>query len=120
MFNLSVSEPAQAGTPTAKLQLQGQLTEGEYDQLARRFSELFHRHGDVNLLVDIYDLEGYTPQALWHDVRFTSQHLNDFHRVAVVSDANWQKWLVNLADVVVDGEIAYFTHYPQAEQWLER
>lgn len=102
------------------MQLQGQLTEGEYDHLAQRFSELFHHHGDVNLLVDTYGLEGYTPQTLWHDMRFTSKHLNDFRRVAVVSDATWQKWLVNLTDPLADGELAYFTDYQQAEQWLER
>jgi len=120
MFNLSVSEPDQAGAPTAKLQLQGQLSEGEYDQLARRFSELFHRYNNVDLLVDTYGLESYTPQTLWHDMHFTSQHFNEFRRVAVVSDATWQKWLVSLTDSIADGELAYFTSYQQAEQWLER
>ena len=120
MYNLRVSESEQAGTPMAKLQLQGQLAEGEYDQLAQRFAELIHRYGDVDLLVDTYELAGYTPQTLWHDMRFTSQHRNDFRRVAVVSDATWQKWLVNLAEPIVEGDVAYFTDYQKAERWLER
>jgi hypothetical protein len=120
MYNITVFEPEQAGTPTAKLQLQGQLAEGEYDQLTQRFAELINRYGEVDLLVDTFELAGYTPQTLWHDMRFTSQHRNDFRRVAVVSDATWQKWLVNLADPIVAGEVAYFTDYQKAEQWLER
>ena len=69
--------------------------------------ETVEQHGTAHLLVEVNDLKGVTPRALWKNLKLDAQHAGDIGRFAVVGDAFWLKPLVALANARV-GEARLF------------
>lgn len=97
----------------------GEFTLGDYRQFEREVLERLRVQGKVDLLLDLRDMQSYTLDVAWEDVRFVREHAHDFRRVAVISDDQWTVWLAWLTRLMVDAEVRVFDEEAGAREWLD-
>lgn len=76
-------------------------------------------HPQLDVLIDITELDGWTLHAAWDDFKFGLKHGRDFHKVAVICSERWQKGVVKVSDWFTPNEIASFDNQHDALVWLE-
>lgn len=54
-------------------------------------------------------------------MRFDIQHANDFEKIAMVGEKNWQKWMTNLMKPFTNAEINFFEPGERAAalEWIK-
>ncbi|HUU66680.1 MAG TPA: STAS/SEC14 domain-containing protein [Methyloceanibacter sp.] len=100
--------------------LSGRVSTEEFDQVARKLEAFIKRHGQVRVLEVITDFEGMDAAALWHDVKFSLQHLKDFNRIAVVASPDTHNLWSSLVSPFMDCEVEHFPpdEINAARDWL--
>lgn len=68
-----------------EIDISGRVSTEEFDRIAGKLEAFIQRHDRVRVLEIIHDFEGMDAKALWHDLKFSLRHLNDFSRCAIVS-----------------------------------
>ena len=86
MLSYTEHDNAQA----VEITLSGRVSTEEFDRVAKKLEAFIDRHGQVRVLEQIKDFEGMDAAALWHDIKFSFQHLRDFSRIAVVANPEIQ------------------------------
>ena len=99
----------------------GEVTREEYDRVRPRFRSFVEEHGNVRLLLEVRDLKDVGIRAVLEDLELTTEHLRDFDRVALVSDADWHHTMADAFGAVTPGDVATFerSDRAEAEEWLE-
>jgi hypothetical protein len=100
--------------------LSGRVSTDEFDQVARKLEAFIARHGQVRVLEVITDFEGMDAAALWHDVKFSLQHLKDFSRIAVVASQGTHNLWSSLVSPFMECEVEHFApdEIDAARDWL--
>ncbi len=76
--------------------------------------------GTINLLFDLRAMIDYTVDVAWEEIKFfSSEHNHDFSKIAVVTDDQWITWQAWLSRIFVDADIRVFTHYEEAQGWMQ-
>ena len=90
-----------------------------HQRIVQIFGSIRRRHDD-DLLVEIADLEGWTPAALWEDLKFDVRHYRDIARLALVGRDDSQKWMATLSRPFTGAEVRYFSHdeLTAARDWV--
>jgi len=103
-----------------EIDISGRVSTEEFDATATKLETFIKRHGKVRVLEVIHDFEGMDAAALWHDLKFSLRHLNDFSRCAIVSDAKFLSIWSAIAEPFIDCEVAYFPpeEVEAARDWL--
>jgi hypothetical protein len=103
-----------------EIDISGRVSTEEFDAAATKLETFIKRHGKVRVLEVIHDFEGMDAKALWHDLKFSLRHLNDFSRCAIVSDAKFLSIWSAIAEPFIDCEVAYFPtdEVETARDWL--
>jgi hypothetical protein len=103
-----------------EIDISGRVSTEEFDAAATKLETFIKRHGKVRVLEVIHDFEGMDAKALWHDLKFSLRHLNDFSRCAIVSDAKFLSIWAAIAEPFIDCEVAYFPtdEVETARDWL--
>jgi len=71
--------------------------------------KLIEDHGSVRCLVELTDLHGIEPRALWDEIKFDVHHARQIERCAVVGDRRWEAWMTRLSrPIFVRAEIRFF------------
>lgn len=96
----------------------GQLEEHDYRLLTSQVEQLLEKHASLRILVQLRQFEGWSPGAVWEDVKLGYRHFSDFERLAVVGDKYWEEWMVRLARPFTLAETRYFEP-PDIDQALE-
>jgi thiosulfate/3-mercaptopyruvate sulfurtransferase len=96
----------------------GEFTVTDYRQFETEVLETLRLSGKVDLLLDLRDMQSYTLDVAWEDVRFVRKHAHDFRRVAIISDDQWHVWLAWVTRVLVDADLQVFTDEGIARDWL--
>jgi hypothetical protein len=63
-----------------EIEISARVSTEEFDRTAKKLEAFIVRHGRVRVLEIIHDFEGMDAKALWHDLKFSLRHLNDFSR----------------------------------------
>jgi hypothetical protein len=102
-----------------ELHLAGKLRRADFREIVPELDRLIDRHGKINVLVDLSDLESLTAGAVWEDLKFDSRHLTDFERVAMVGGKRWQKNISRLVRPFTTAKVRYFDRQAMdvARQW---
>lgn len=80
-------------------QVSGEVSTEEYDFLLPKLDEAIAAHGKINLLVVLYDFEGWTDlDAAKADSKFGSHQYRQVEKAAFVGDKKWEKWMIKLMD----------------------
>lgn len=103
------------------LRLAGKATRSDVEDaialLERRIAET---GGPLRLLIELRDLGGIEPSALWPDLKFSLRHRHDFERAALVGDKTWLEWWGRLVGALSPAEVRHFhaSDIDQAWHWL--
>lgn len=114
MYELSIEAPK-----LAVIRTDGEVSEEDYERVVPRLEELIREHGKVRLLLDVTQFKDATPGALWEDLKFDAEHLNDFEKIAVVGDESWEDAAAELASPLTNAEVKTFgpKREDQARTW---
>ena len=74
-----------------EIEISDRVSAEEFDATAKKLEAFIARHGRVRVLEIVYGFEGMDAKALWHDLKFSLRHVNDFSRCAIVSDVKFLK-----------------------------
>lgn len=93
----------------------GTVTGDDYRLVLRPLLAEARRRGDaVHLLFHLGpELEGFTKEAAWQDLRLGLEYLHDMERCAVVTDHGWVGAAAKLAGAMVPCEVRA---YPESEK----
>jgi hypothetical protein len=103
-----------------EIRLSGRVSTEEFDRVATKLEAFIKRHGQVRVLEVIQDFEGMDAAALWHDVKFSLRHLQDFSRIAVVASPDTHNLWSSLVSPFMDCEVEHFApdEIEAARDWL--
>jgi len=103
-----------------EIEISGRVSAEEFDKTAKKLEAFIARHGRVRVLEIILDFEGMDAKAMWHDLKFSLRHLNDFSRCAIVSDAKFLSIWSAIAEPFIDAQVEYFPpdQVEAARDWL--
>jgi|AntAceMinimDraft_11_1070367.scaffolds.fasta_scaffold20464_2 hypothetical protein len=93
----------------------------EHYQLFNELAEQrIDRFGQVNLLVIIADLSGWTPAALWEDIKLDVNHYSDVGRLAIVGAVPLDHWMTVLSKPFTSAVAQYYsiTEIEAAREWI--
>jgi hypothetical protein len=74
--------------------------------------------GQIDLLVDLRGMSGYTLDVALEDIRFVREHARDIGRIAILSENDSVVWAALLARLFVRAEIQVFDSESDARDWL--
>jgi len=66
--------------------LTDKLTTEDYGHFIPEVERLIKEHGKIRMLVKMRDFHGWTPGALWQDVKFDLKHFRDIERLALLGE----------------------------------
>lgn len=96
-------------TPAAlELTVHGKLHKADYEQMNRLVERKLAAHGKIGMIVRIGDMEGWTPAALWEDLKFDVKHYRDIARFALVGEDWTKNWLATVSEPFTAADIRYF------------
>ena len=103
-----------------EIEISDRVSAEEFDRTAQKLEAFVARHGRVRVLEIVNHFEGMDVQALWHNLKFSLRHLNDFSRCAIVSDAKFLSLWSTIAEPFIDCQVAYFKpdELEAARDWL--
>ena len=100
----------------------GQVTGEDYETvLVPAIEKTLEKYEKIRLLYQLGpEFKKFTTTALWDDAKVGFHHLNDFERVAVVSDIAWIVTMVKGIGLTMPCEIRTFANHEldQACHWV--
>ena len=97
----------------------GEFTLADY----KEFEEVVNYHiqfgGQVDLLLDLRQMVGFTLDVAWEEIKFSRQHASDFRRIAVLTEDQWLTWSAWVSQLFVNAEVRVFADEDEARAWLE-
>ncbi len=102
------------------VKLTGELTKEDYEQFSPEVERLIKEHGKLRMLVQMYYFEGWTPGALWQDLKFDLKHFRDVERLALVGEKAWEHGMALFCKPFTTATVRYFdrSEADQAETWI--
>lgn len=98
----------QATDSFAAYRLTGKLKQMDYQLMIPQLKRRIETHGKISLYIEFEDFDGWTPSALWEDLRFDAKHMNDFTRIAIVGESRFQEAISKLAKPLTSADIRFF------------
>lgn len=95
----------------------GEFTLSDYKQFEDQVVYQSTFEGKINIVVDLRDMLKYTVDVAWEDLKFMREHGNDFNRIAVVADDQWQTWSAWISTLFTDADVVVFDEYDNAVEW---
>lgn len=98
----------------------GTLTSDDYDRLIPELERLAAKHSPLRIYIELRDFKGWTPAALWKDIRFDAGHQDDMKRIAVVGENGVEKWVTKLSKPFLKAGMRFFSlaEAEEARRWL--
>ena len=100
----------------------GQVTHKDYEQiLIPRVEAALKRHDKVRLYYELgSQFSGIDPGAAWEDLKVGVEHFTRWERLAVVTDVDWIKHMVNVFRFLMPGQMRVFATAKKSEarDWI--
>lgn len=108
------------GISALELDIQDKLDTSDYERFTALAEDRIRNHGEVNFLVRASNFSGWSPAALWHDLKFDVSHYNDVSRVAVVAEDSSRDWMATLSRPFTGADVEFFpeSELDSARQWV--
>lgn len=105
---------------TYEMIVQGTLEKSDYQMFIPAIEKTIDEHGEVNLLLNISHFHGWSPAALWEDLKFDVKHYNHVSRLALVSEDSDKEWMATLSKPFTSAKVRFFTEeaHETARQWV--
>lgn len=95
----------------------GKLTHADYDRILADAGEIIRENGVIRMLCDMEEFQGVELAALWEDFEFGIKYGRSVERLAIVGDAEWEKWIARLAVPLYAHEGRYFPEKARDSAW---
>lgn len=99
------------------LEVSGRLTRDAYRAWVKEMEPRLEDGPPVSFLVELKELEGAEPGAVWEDLKFGLRHFKQMKRVAVLADRAWIARSTRLAALLSPVEIRVFPTEEELEAW---
>jgi len=98
----------------------GKLTHADYELITPMIDSALSQvtTPEVNVLIDGTELEGWELRAAWDDFKLGLKHNNEFRKIAIYGNKNWQEIVAKIGAWFISGEIKYFESFDDAVSWL--
>ena len=100
----------------------GQVTKKDYEQvLIPKVEAALKRHDKIRLYYELSSqFSGIDPGAAWDDLKVGVEHLTRWERMAVVTDVDWIKHLINAFRFLLPGQLRVFAtaQKSEARTWI--
>lgn len=105
-----------------KLKAIGKLTHDDYKIITPLIDAALDsvKEPKVNVLIDGTELEGWELRAAWDDFKLGLKHNNEFEKIAIYGNKNWQAITAKIGSWFISGEIEYFEDCDKAIHWLQQ
>ncbi|VAW67862.1 hypothetical protein MNBD_GAMMA08-96 [hydrothermal vent metagenome] len=104
-----------------KLKAVGTLTHKDYEIINPLVDAALNgvTQPKIDVLIDGTELEGWELRAAWDDFKFGLKHNNEFKKIAIYGNKNWQEITAKVGSWFISGEIKYFDDNEKAITWLK-
>ncbi len=102
------------------LRISGKLVEDDYTHFLPRLDNILQKEKKISLLLILEDFEGWSAKAVLKDIQTGWTHDDDFLRIAIVGENNWQKLIASFGNLFMDTQIRYFNKKSDAIEWLKQ
>lgn len=98
------------------------LTTTDYEKLLPILKDRLKQYDKIRWYFEMENFKGWDLMAFWEDVKFDAKHANDFEKIAMVGDKQWEKLLTDLMKPFTSAEIKYFDlkEKDKALQWIKK
>jgi hypothetical protein len=103
------------------LRATGKLTHEDYETITPMIDSALGavKEPKVRALIDGTEMEGWELRAAWDDFKLGLKHGNEFEKIAIYGNKNWQEIAAKIGSWFVTGEVRYFDSEAQALSWLD-
>ena len=100
----------------------GRLTHADYEIITPLIDSALAsvKEPKVDVLIDCTELEGWELRAAWDDLKLGLKHNNEFNKVAIYGNKNWQEIAAKVGSWFMSGEVKYFENLTNATMWLKK
>lgn len=100
----------------------GKLTHADYEMITPLIDAALAsvKEPKVDALIDATELEGWELRAAWDDFKLGLKHHNEFNKIAIWGNKNWQEIAAKVGSWFISGEVKYFHHLTEATSWLNK
>lgn len=101
--------------------LSGKLHDADYKTFVPAIDATLAKEGQVRLLAQFHDFQGWDAQALWDDIKFSTTHCTKIDRIALVGEKTWEAWMAKVCKPFTMAKIQYFdaAKIDDAWKWLQ-
>ena len=108
-MQIAMIEVTELDTGTLSVKASGKLTHEDYiANLIPTIEKNIDEHEKISLLIELSDFDGWEWKAAFDDFKTGIKHRKDFVKVALVGNMAWEKYIVQMFDYFIDGEVRYF------------
>ncbi|MCO4798710.1 MAG: STAS/SEC14 domain-containing protein [Colwelliaceae bacterium] len=99
----------------------GKLTHEDYKIITPMIDSALAqvKNPKVDVLIDGTELEGWELRAAWDDFKLGLKHNNEFRKIAIYGNKNWQEITAKVGSWFISGEIQYFDSLHEALSWVK-
>ena len=99
----------------------GKLTHQDYETITPMLDSALDavKEPRVKVLIDGTELEGWELRAAWDDFKIMLKHGNEFEKVAIYGNKNWQEITAKVGAWFLSGDVKYFENADDALTWLD-
>ncbi|MFV2058857.1 MAG: STAS/SEC14 domain-containing protein [Thiohalomonadales bacterium] len=104
------------------LKATGKLTHEDYETITPMIDSALGavKEPQVKVLIDGTEMEGWELRAAWDDFRLGLKHGNEFTKIAIFGNKNWQEITAKIGSWFISGEVKYFDSKNEALAWLNK
>ena len=103
------------------LKAAGKLTHEDYQTITPMVDSALSgvKQPRVKALIDGTELEGWELRAAWDDFKLGLKHGNEFEKIAIYGNKDWQETTAKIGAWFISGEVKYFENAEDARAWLD-
>ena len=101
----------------AHMTMEGRLTTEDMNRALERVDALLQERNSMPFYIDLRDLSGVDPRALWQDLVFDAAHKERYGRTAFIGDRRWQQWATDLSDRLLTAPMRFFEPADEEQAW---
>ena len=99
-----------------------ELTDEDYDRIIPVLQEKVRNFGKVRWYFEMHNFKGWSPSAIWRDLKFDFSNNDKMEKVAMVGDSKWEEGLTQLMKPFAKAEVKFFSleEEDEAKRWIRK
>jgi hypothetical protein len=108
------------GAMALELQIDQKLEKDDYLEFTPLAEAKIAEFGNINLLIKLSDFNGWSPGAMWEDLKFDARHYSDVDRLALVSESESDEWMATVSKPFTSANVKHFLEedLDRARRWV--